>query len=148
MAKFLHTRIRVSDLEKAAQFYCDNLNFEIVRRMEKSPAGNQIIFLEIPGSEHGFELTYSPNYEVKVPSDLMHIAIGVPDLIAKCDELTRERSVAINNLRVNTKTRKKNRNSKSCKVQSPNHSVLVDKIIKRRAPSVHFRPIADTGHKE
>jgi lactoylglutathione lyase len=56
-------------------------------RSDRSPAGNQIVFLELPGNAHGFELTYSPDYTLKVPEDLMHIAIGVPDLIAFCGEL-------------------------------------------------------------
>ena len=56
-------------------------------RSEKSPAGNQIVHLELPGNAHTLELTYSSDYEVKVPDDLMHFALGVPDLIAYCDKL-------------------------------------------------------------
>lgn len=90
MKKLLHTRIRVSDLERSAAFYCDNLGFKIRSRTEKSPAGNQIINIELPGNEHYIELTYSPDYELNVPEDLMHFAIGVPDLIAFCDELEKK----------------------------------------------------------
>jgi lactoylglutathione lyase len=86
MPKFLHTRIRVSDLEKSIRYY-ERLGFECTRRNDKSPAGNQLAFLEMPGNESFLELTYSPDYEVKVPEDLMHTAIGYKDLIAKCDEL-------------------------------------------------------------
>jgi len=90
MSKFLHTRVRVSNLEKSEKFYCDNFGFKVSRKVEKSPAGNQIVLLALPGNEHEFELTYSPDYEVKVPADLMHIAIGVNDLIATCDELEKK----------------------------------------------------------
>ena len=86
MPKFLHTRIRVSDLEKSIEYY-EKLGFQCVRRNEKSPAGNQLAFLEMPGNESFLELTFSPEYKVNVPEDLMHTAIGYPDLIQKCDEL-------------------------------------------------------------
>lgn len=86
MPKFLHTRIRVSDLEKSIRYY-EKLGFQCTRRTDKSPAGNQLAFLEMPGNESFLELTYSPDYEVKVPEDLMHTAIGYSDLVEKCDEL-------------------------------------------------------------
>jgi len=87
MTLFLHTRVRVSDLEKSIKFYCDNFDFQVKSRSEKSPAGNQIVHLELPGNAHTLELTYSSDYEVNVPDDLMHFALGVPDLIAYCDKL-------------------------------------------------------------
>jgi len=86
MAKFLHTRIRVSNLERTIAFY-ERLGFHCTRRTEKSPAGNQLAFLELPGNEHFLELCYSPEYKLAVPEDLMHTAVGYPDLIAKCAEL-------------------------------------------------------------
>ncbi len=87
MAVFLHTRIRVNDLDRSAAFYCDHFGFVVKSRSEKSPAGNQIMHLELPGNSHTLELTYSDDYELNVPEDLMHFAIGVPDLIAFCDGL-------------------------------------------------------------
>jgi len=56
-------------------------------RTEKSPAGNQICHLELPGNEHTLELTYSADYKLDVPEDLLHFAIGVPDLFAFCTQL-------------------------------------------------------------
>ncbi|GAG46063.1 unnamed protein product [marine sediment metagenome] len=90
MSVFLHTRIRVSSLDRSIHYYCDNFGFRVKSRSEKSPAGNQIAHLELPGNAHTLELTYSDDYEVKVPEDLMHFAIGVPDLIALCDELEKK----------------------------------------------------------
>lgn len=87
MAKLLHTRIRVSDLDKSVKFYTENLGFVVRSRSAKSPAGNQLAHLELPGNVHGLELTYSDDYDLNVPEDLMHLAIAVPDLIACCDEL-------------------------------------------------------------
>lgn len=87
MPKFLHTRIRVSDLDRSIDFYVKNLGFELARRTDKSPAGNQLAFLELPGNEAFLELCYSPDYDLNVPEDLMHIAIGFQDLTAKCADL-------------------------------------------------------------
>ncbi len=86
MPKFLHTRIRVSDLDRSIQWY-ERLGFKCARRTDKSPSGNQLAFLEMAGNDHFLELCYSPDYRHRCPEDLMHTAIGYPDLIAKCDEL-------------------------------------------------------------
>ncbi len=85
--KFLHTRIRVSDLEKSIDWYAKTCGFQVVKRSDKSPAGNQIVHLEIPGNAHMLELTYSPDFEVKFPEDLMHTCIGVDDIVAHCQML-------------------------------------------------------------
>ncbi len=87
MAKFLHTRVRVSDLDRSIKFYEEHLGFRLLSRSERSPQGNQIVHLELPGNAHTLELTWSDDYVVNVPEDLMHIAISVPDLIAYCAEL-------------------------------------------------------------
>ena len=90
MAVFLHTRVRVSDLDKSINWYCNHLGFVVKSRSDKSPAGNQIAHLELPGNLHTVELTYSPDYELNVPEDLMHFAIGVSDLVAYCDTLEKD----------------------------------------------------------
>ena len=87
MAVFLHTRIRVSDLDRSIDLYEEHLGFQLKRRSDKSPAGNRIAMLELPGNEHLLELTWSIDYELNVPDDLMHLAIAVPDLIAYCEQL-------------------------------------------------------------
>ena len=84
---FDHTRIRVSDLEKSIDWYCQTCGFDVVRRTDKSPSGNQLAHLEIPGSAHRLELTYSPDFEVKFPEDLIHTCIRVDDIVAYCDML-------------------------------------------------------------
>lgn len=86
MPKLLHTRIRVSDLEKTALFY-ETLGFEKGRSVEKSPSGNELLFLEMSGSEHIIELCHSTDYTVAVPEDLMHIAVGYDDLKAVCEQI-------------------------------------------------------------
>ena len=85
MIKFLHTRIRVSDPAASIEFY-KKLGFELGEQ-KTSPQGNQLAFLHLPGNDHFLELTYSPDFEVKFPEDLMHTAVGVQDIIAYCDKL-------------------------------------------------------------
>ena len=85
--KFLHTRIRVSDLERSIDWYTRTCGFEVLKRNDKSPAGNQIVHLQLPGNAHTLELTYSPDYEVKVPEDLMHTCIGVDDIVEYCTKV-------------------------------------------------------------
>ena len=87
MATFLHTRIRVSDLDRSIDWYLEHLGFQLLRRSDKSPAGNHIAMLQLPENEHLLELTWSADYELKVPEDLMHLAIGVEDLIGCCERL-------------------------------------------------------------
>lgn len=90
MIQFDHTRIRVSDLEKSVEFYCQHFGFQVKKRNDKSPAGNRIVHLMLPDNITGIELTWSADYEVKVPEDLMHFAFRVPDLTALCDKLEKD----------------------------------------------------------
>tara|TARA_B110000037_G_scaffold208444_1_gene256523 strand:- start:145 stop:528 length:384 start_codon:yes stop_codon:yes gene_type:complete len=87
MITLLHTRIRVSDLENSIQWYNTFVGFEVYSRNDKSPAGNQVVHMQLPGNKHTLELTYSPDYEVNVPEDLMHICIGVDDIAGFCETL-------------------------------------------------------------
>jgi len=85
MIKFLHTRIRVSNPQASIDFYT-SLGFELGEQ-KTSPQGNQLAFMHLPGNDHFLELTYSPDYEVKFPEDLMHTAVGVSDIIEYCRKL-------------------------------------------------------------
>ncbi|MGE9293355.1 VOC family protein [Ruficoccus sp. ZRK36] len=84
---FDHTRIRVSDLDKSIDWYCKTCGFEVLKRTDKSPSGNQLVHMQIPGSAHKLELTYSPDYKVEVPEDLVHTCIRVDDVVAHCQML-------------------------------------------------------------
>ena len=66
---------------------CKHLGFKVLSHTDKSPSGTHVAHLELPGNAHSFELTYSADYQLAVPEDLMHIAISVPELIACCAEL-------------------------------------------------------------
>ena len=78
--KLLHTRYRVSDLEKTVAFYRDVLGLELVRR-HTSPRGSQLVFFKAPGSEEEIEICkYDGSGEVKVGYDITHLAFEVEDL--------------------------------------------------------------------
>ncbi|MGD9420446.1 MAG: VOC family protein [Verrucomicrobiota bacterium JB025] len=85
MIHFLHTRIRVQDLDSSIAFY-QKLGY-LEKDRKTSPQGNQLAFLELPGNDHFLELTWSADYKTTCPEDLMHTALGVPDIIAYCDKL-------------------------------------------------------------
>lgn len=85
--KFLHTRVRVSDLDRSIEWYERTCGFKVLKRNPKSPAGNEIVHLELPGNAHTLELCYSPDFKVEFPEDLMHTCIGVDDIIGYCQKL-------------------------------------------------------------
>jgi len=78
--KFLHTRMRVSDLDQTIQFYTTVLGLEVLER-KTSPRGSQLAFLKVPNSEALIELTsFPPSGPVKVQEDLVHLAFQVDSL--------------------------------------------------------------------
>jgi lactoylglutathione lyase len=80
--KLLHTRYRVSDLEKTVSFYTDVLGLKEIRR-HTSPRGSQLVFLQTPGSEEEIELCkFDESGPVNVGSDITHLAFEVDDLEA------------------------------------------------------------------
>ena len=78
--KFLHTRMRVNDLEKTLDFYTKVFGFEVTRRHE-SPRGSKLAFLAVPNSDEEIEITYYPGSgPVEVQEDLMHLAFEVESM--------------------------------------------------------------------
>lgn len=85
MICFLHTRIRVANLDRSIEFY-EKLGY--TRGVQKkSPEGNQIAFLNLPGNDVFLELCHSQSYTATCPEDLMHTCLGVPDIVDYCDSL-------------------------------------------------------------
>ena len=78
--KFLHTRMRVSNLDHTIRFYTDVLGLEVLER-KVSPRGSQLAFLKVPNSEELIELTsFPPSGPVTVQEDLIHLAFQVENL--------------------------------------------------------------------
>jgi lactoylglutathione lyase len=85
MIRFLHTRIRVQDIDASVAFY-EKLGYEVSDR-KPSPQGNSLVFLTLPGNDVFLELCHSPDYTIRCPEDLMHTCLGVPDITAYCGQL-------------------------------------------------------------
>jgi lactoylglutathione lyase len=78
--KLLHTRYRVSDLDKTVSFYKDVLGLEEVAR-HTSGRGSQLVFLKATGSEELIEICkYDASGPVVVGPDLTHLAFEVDNL--------------------------------------------------------------------
>jgi lactoylglutathione lyase len=84
--KLLHTRYRVTDLEKTASFYKDVLGLTEVRR-HTSGRGSQLVFFKAPQSEEEIELCkFDASGPIVVGPDLTHLAFEVDDI----DKFARE----------------------------------------------------------
>src|SRR6516162_9075621 len=78
--KLLHTRYRVTDLEKTVAFYKDVLGLQETRR-HTSGRGSQLVFLKAPGSEEEIELCkFDESGPVVVGPDLTHLAFLVENM--------------------------------------------------------------------
>tara|TARA_A100001037_G_C14865103_1_gene506983 strand:- start:177 stop:572 length:396 start_codon:yes stop_codon:yes gene_type:complete len=80
VTKFLHTRMRVNDLERTVKFYEEVFGLEVTKRHE-SPRGSKLVFLAVPNSDEEIEITYFPGSgPVEVQEDLMHLAFEVDSM--------------------------------------------------------------------
>ena len=80
VSKFLHTRMRVNDIERTVEFYQRVFGLKVTRRHD-SPRGSKLVFLAVPNSDEEIELTYFPGSgPVEVQEDLMHLAFEVESM--------------------------------------------------------------------
>ncbi|MBL63962.1 MAG: glyoxalase [Opitutae bacterium] len=87
VTKFLHTRMRVNDLERTVKFYGEVFGLEVTKRHE-SPRGSKLVFLAVPNSDEEIEITYFPGSgPVEVQEDLMHLAFEVDSMDTFGDHL-------------------------------------------------------------
>jgi lactoylglutathione lyase len=85
--KYLHTRFRVSDMDKSISFYQDVLGMKVIEQ-KTSPRGSKLVFLKFPGMDCELELCSFPDSgSVHVPEDLVHLAFEVDDLEVCIDKL-------------------------------------------------------------
>ena len=87
--KYLHTMVRVSDLDKSLDFYCNKLGLQELRRREVPQGRFTLVFLAPPGQEDAqVELTY--NWDEKDYGEgrnFGHLAYEVEDIYATCQKL-------------------------------------------------------------
>jgi lactoylglutathione lyase len=88
--KFLHSMVRVRDLETSLRFYCDGLGLQQVRRMDVPEGKFTLIYLAAPENpEAEVELTHNWGSEEDYGSarNFGHLAFRVKDIYATCEHL-------------------------------------------------------------
>lgn len=87
--KYLHTMVRVNDVEKSLDFYCKALGLKELRRREDEAGRYTLIFLAAPGDEDAqVELTYNWDPEdYGEGRNFGHLAYRVEDIYALCERL-------------------------------------------------------------
>ena len=87
--QYLHTMVRVSDLDASLKFYCDALGLKELRRYDNDQGRFTLVFLSAPGNESAqVELTY--NWDPESYSggrNFGHLAYRVDDIYATCERL-------------------------------------------------------------
>ena len=87
--KYLHTMVRVTDLEQSLRFYRDALGLNVLRTNEYPQGRFTLVYLAAPGDEDAqVELTYNWDPEVYTGGrNFGHIAYAVDDIYAVCERL-------------------------------------------------------------
>ncbi|PIP91587.1 MAG: lactoylglutathione lyase [Bdellovibrionales bacterium CG12_big_fil_rev_8_21_14_0_65_38_15] len=87
--KFLHTMLRVKDLDRALDFYVGKLGLKEIRRKEVPQGKFTLVFLATAPGEPEIELTYNwdQKEEYSEGRNFGHLAFLVDDIYATCDNL-------------------------------------------------------------
>ena len=95
--KYLHTMVRVSNVDESLDFYCKALGLVELRRHDSEQGRFTLIFLAAPGDEEAqVELTYNWDpEEYGEGRNFGHLAYRVDDIYAACQKLM-DAGVAIN----------------------------------------------------
>jgi lactoylglutathione lyase len=102
--RYLHTMVRVKDLDRSLHFYCDLLGLKEMRRVENEKGRFTLIFLAAPGDEENASSNHAPLVELTYnwdPEDYAggrnfgHLAYSVDDIYATCERLMKG-GVAVN----------------------------------------------------
>ena len=95
--KYLHTMVRVTNLDESLDFFCNKLGLHELRRVEIPEGRFTLIFLAAPGDEDAqVELTYNWDpEELAGGRNFGHLAYHVEDIYALCTRLM-DQGVTIN----------------------------------------------------
>jgi lactoylglutathione lyase len=95
--KYLHTMVRVTDLDASLRFYCDALGLTELKRKDYPQGRYTLVFLAAPGDESAqVELTHNWDPETYDGGrNFGHLAYAVDDLYATCQRLA-DHGVTIN----------------------------------------------------
>ena len=97
--KYLHTMVRVSDVDRSLDFYCNKLGFREVRRMESPQGRFTLFYLAAPGDDdEDAQLELTHNWDPEPYGEgrnFGHLAYEVDDIYATCERLMKN-GVTIN----------------------------------------------------
>ena len=95
--KYLHTMVRVSDLDESVDFYVNKLGLKELSRKDYEKGRFTLVFLAAPGDENAqLELTYNwDSGEYPGGRNFGHLAYRVQDIYRTCQSLM-DAGVAIN----------------------------------------------------
>ncbi|GAC28579.1 lactoylglutathione lyase [Brumicola pallidula] len=88
--RFLHTMLRVGDLQKSIAFYTETLGMKLLRQSENKEYEYTLAFLGYGDEDNNtvIELTYNwDKVEYEHGDAFGHLAIGVNDIYAVCDDI-------------------------------------------------------------
>ncbi|MBT4109342.1 MAG: lactoylglutathione lyase [Pelagibacterales bacterium] len=89
--KFLHTMIRVMDLDKSIKFYTNFFNMKLIRKNDFPGGKFSLAFLGYGSEENNTVLELTHNWDQDINYDKGnawgHIALGVKDIYALCNSL-------------------------------------------------------------
>jgi lactoylglutathione lyase len=94
--RYLHTMVRVADLDSALDFYCSKLGLAEIRRIENAGGRFTLVFLAAPGDMERAERDSAPLVELTYNWDTEnyaggrnfgHLAYRVTDIYAVCERL-------------------------------------------------------------
>lgn len=87
--RYLHTMVRVSDLDASLDFFCNKLGLKEVRRMDNEAGKFTLVFVAPEGQEDcALELTYNWDPEQYTEGrNFGHVAYEVDDIYATCRRL-------------------------------------------------------------
>ena len=88
--KYLHTMVRVNNIDESLDFYCNKLGLTELSRHESEPGRFTLVFLAAPGDETAqVELTYNWDGDDlgEGNRNFGHLAYSVDDIYATCQKL-------------------------------------------------------------
>jgi lactoylglutathione lyase len=138
--RYLHTMVRVKDLERSKAFY-ELLGLRETRRYDNDAGRFTLVFMAPPGQEDcPVELTYNWDGDDALPSDSRHfghLAYEVDDIYAACQHL-QDNGVTIN---------RPPRDGRMAFVRSPDN-VSIELLQKggAKAPAEPWASMGNTGH--
>ena len=95
--KYLHTMVRVTDIEQSLRFYRDALGLELLSRRDNEAGRFTLVFLAAPG-DHSAQVELTHNWDPEVYTggrNFGHLAIEVSNIYDYCADL-QKKGIVIN----------------------------------------------------